>query len=134
MEQIHRRLADEQIRLVLRNYCDHLISREEVEETLGIGKSQLFVLLKRYRADPQGFSVRYERRNPGKLADETEQAIQKDLQREKELVEDPELPISSYNYSAMRDRLNGNGIAVSLPTIIKWARAQECYHPRRILN
>jgi len=131
MEQIHRRLTDEQIRLVLRNYCDHLISREEVEETLGIGKSQFFVLLKRYRADPQGFSISYERHTPGKLVDETEQAIRKELQREKELVEDPELPISSYNYSAMRDRLKGKGIAVSLPTIIKRARAQECYHPRR---
>jgi len=57
MEQIHRRLTDEQIRLVMRNYCEHRLSREEVEETLGIGKSQFFVLLKKYRSDPQGFSV-----------------------------------------------------------------------------
>jgi hypothetical protein len=52
MEQIHRRLTDEQTRLVLRNYCEHHLSREEVEETLGIGKSQFFVLLKKYCADP----------------------------------------------------------------------------------
>jgi transposase len=87
MEQIHRRLTDEQIRLVLRNYCEHLISREEVEETLEIGKSQFFVLLKKYRADAHGFSVSYQRHSPGKLADETEQAIAHELQREKELVE-----------------------------------------------
>jgi hypothetical protein len=131
MEQIHRRLTDDQIRLVLRNYREHLIGRAGVEETLEIGKSQFFVLLKKYKADPQGFSVSYQRHSFGKLADETEQAIAHELQREKELVEDPELPISSYNYSALRDRLKGSGIAVSLPTIIKRAKAQACYHSRR---
>ncbi len=131
MEQIHRRLTDEQIRLVLKNYCEHHLSREEVQETLGIGKSQFFVLLKKYRADPLGFSVGYERHSPGKLAEAAEQAISHELRREKELVDNPELPISSYNYSALRDRLKGKGIEVSLPTIIQRAKAQECYHPRR---
>ncbi len=35
MEQIHRRLTDEQIRLIFRNYCDRQLTREEVQETLG---------------------------------------------------------------------------------------------------
>lgn len=131
MEQIHRRLTDEQIRLVLKNYCEHFITREEVQETLGIGKSQFFVLLKKYRTDPKSFSVEYERHSPGKLAEATEQAITHELHREKELVDNPELPISSYNYSALRDRLKEQGIEVSLPTIIQRAKAQECYHPRR---
>jgi hypothetical protein len=56
MEQIHRRLTDEQIRLIFRNYCDRQFTREEVQETLGVGKSQFFVLLKEYRNDPSGFS------------------------------------------------------------------------------
>jgi transposase len=131
MEQIHRRLADEQIRLIFRNYCDHLIDRTEVQETLGIGKSQFFVLLKKYKADPSGFSVSYQRHTPGKLSVEAEQTIQQELKREKDLVDNPELPISSYNYSALRDRLKRNGIEVSLPTIIKRAKEQECYQPRR---
>ncbi len=131
MEQIHRRLTDEQIRLIFRNYCDRQLTREEVQETLGVGKSQFFVLLKNYRLDPSGFSVSYQRHTPGKLAVEAEQVIQQELKREKELVEDPELPISSYNYSALRDRLKRKGIEVSLPTIIKRAKEQECYRPRR---
>ena len=131
MEQIHRRLTDEQIRLIFRNYCDRQLTREEVQETLGVGKSQFFVLLKTYRLDPSGFSVSYQRHTPGKLAVEAEQVIQQELKREKELVEDPELPISSYNYSALRDRLKRKGIEVSLPTIIKRAKEQECYRPRR---
>ena len=131
MEQLHRRLTDEQIRLIFRNYCEGHLTRAEVEETLGIGKSQFFVLLKTYRQDPAGFSVSYQRHTPGKLAVEAEQAIQKELKREKELVEDPELPISNYNYSAMRDRLKRKGIEVSLPTIIKRAKEQEAYLPKR---
>jgi len=131
MEQIHRRLTDEQIRLIFRNYCDHQLTRKEVQETLGIDKSQFFVLLKTYRLNPSGFSVSYQRHTPGKLAVEAEQVIQQELKREKELVENPELPISSYNYSALQDRLKRKGIYVSLPTIIKRAKEQECYRPRR---
>ena len=130
MEQIHRRLTDEQIRLIFRNYCDRQLTREEVQETLGVGKSRFFVLLKEFRNDPSGFSARYQRQTPGKLAVEAEQIIEQELKREKELVENPELPISSYNYSALRDRLKRKGIEVSLPTIIKRAKEQECYRPR----
>jgi transposase len=131
MEQLHRRLTDEQIRLIFRNYCEGHLTRAEVQETLGVGKSHFFVLLKTYRQDPAEFSVSYQRHTPGKLAVEAEQAIQQELKREKELVDNPELPITSYNYSALRDRLKRNGIEVSVPTIIKRAKEQEAYHPRR---
>ena len=57
MEHLRRKLADEQILLILGNYCDQLICREDLEETLGIGKSQFFVLLAKSRTGPQGFSV-----------------------------------------------------------------------------
>jgi transposase len=131
MEQIHRRLTDEQIRLIFKNYCDRQLTREEVQETLGVGKSQFFVLLKEYRNDPTGFSVSYQRHTPGKLAVEEEQAIMKELKREKELVDNPEMPISSYNYSALRDRLKHKGIEVSLPMIIKQTNEMKCYRSKR---
>ena len=52
---------------------------------------------------------------------------------EKSLIEDPTLPITTYNYSAIRDRLAKRGIIVSLPTIIDRARSLGCYqaHPRK---
>jgi len=127
MEQLHRRLSDEQIRLIMRNYCEGKLSRQEVQDALGIGKSRFFVLLKTFRNDPQGFSIDYQRSTPRKISPETEDLIQHELQREKELVQNPELPISSYNYSAMRDRLKKKGICVSVPTIIKRAKEQDCY-------
>jgi transposase len=131
MEQLHRRLTDEQIRLIIKNYCEGQLTRAEVQETLGVSKSRFFVLLKIYRQDPAVFSVSYQRHTPGKLTAEAESTIREELKREKKLVEDKELPISSYNYSALRDRLKGKGIAVSLPTIIKRAKEQEAYQPKR---
>jgi hypothetical protein len=76
--------------------------------------------------------VEYERSTPKRIGAEVEQAIHKELQREKKLVEDKRLPISSYNYSALRDRLKKNGMTVSVPTIIQRAKDQDCYreHPR----
>jgi hypothetical protein len=46
-------------------------------------------------------------------------------------VEDRRLPISGYNYSALRDRLAQRGIKVSLPTIIDRAKRLGCYKPHR---
>ncbi|PIU54994.1 MAG: hypothetical protein COS88_05895 [Chloroflexi bacterium CG07_land_8_20_14_0_80_51_10] len=60
-----------------------------------------------------------------------ETAIEAELIREKELIEDRRLPISDYNYSALRDRLAKMGIDVSLTTIIRRAKTVECYNPRR---
>jgi transposase len=131
MKQLHRRLTDEQIRLIFRNYCEGQITRSEVQETIGVGKSQFFVLLKSYRQNPAGFSVSYQRHTPGKLTLEAESTIREELKREKKLVEDKELPISSYNYSALRDRLKRKGIEVSLPTIIQRAKEEEAYRPKR---
>jgi hypothetical protein len=48
-------------------------------------------------------------------------------------VENPELPITSYNYSAMRDRLEKQGLKVSATTITKRAKELGCYlpHPKK---
>jgi len=53
------------------------------------------------------------------------------LLAERALVEDKDLPISSYNYSAMRDRLRDQGAEVSVPTIIKHAKQLGCYKSRK---
>ncbi|HUW08884.1 MAG TPA: hypothetical protein VM537_04100, partial [Anaerolineae bacterium] len=51
--------------------------------------------------------------------------------REKAIVEDPDLPISSYNYTAIQDRLEADKIKVSLTTIIDRAKKLDCHTPRR---
>lgn len=114
MDQLHKRFTAEQVKVLLQGYTQRAIARAEVEEILQINKTRFFGLLKEYRRDPAAFSIAYERTTSPRLSAEVEAAITAELLRGKRLVEDPELPISSYNYSAMRDRLKKNGYSVSL--------------------
>lgn len=132
MTQIHRRFTDGQVRLLLQGYCQGTLDRAAIEEMLGIGKTRFFALLKEYRQDPDKLSVSYARLSPSRLSAETEERIREELVIQKGLIEDPSLPITTYNYSAARDRL-GNDCRPSLSTIIDRARRMGCYqsHPKR---
>ena len=131
MGQIHKRFTDEQVRLLMQSYDQGQLSREGLEELLGIGRSRFFVLLKDYRRDPAGFSITYQRATPARLSADVELEMAQALLREKEIVEDPNLPISGYNYTAIKDRLAAKGISVSVTTIIKRAKQLDCYKPRK---
>jgi hypothetical protein len=126
MTQLHRRFTDDQIRVLLNGYCRGLLGRGEIQEILDIGKARFFALLKEYRQDPEAFSVGYERNTPGRFSAAVEAEIERELLREKAIVEDKRLPISGYNYSALRDRLKKKGIEVSVTTIIDRAKRLNC--------
>jgi len=131
MSQLHKRLTDEQIRAFFQSYCQGTLSRKAIQEVLEISKTRFFALLKTYREDPTNFTVTYQRATPAKLSAKAEGKIENALLNEKKIVEDPDLPISGYNYSAIRDRLKKDGIQVSVPTIINRAKKLECHKPRR---
>ncbi len=131
MGQIHKRFTDEQVRLLMQSYDQGQLSREEVQDLLGIGRSRFFVLLKDYRRDPAGLSITYQRATPARLSAGVEAKIAQALLQEKKIVEDPNLPISGYNYTAIRDHLAAKGISVSVTTIIKRAKQMDCYKPRK---
>jgi transposase len=122
MSQLHKRLTDEQIRAFFQSYCQGTLSRKEIQDVVEISKTRFFALLKVYREDPQNFTVAYKRETPAKLSAQAEAKIENALLKEKKIVEDPDLPISGYNYSAIRDRLKKEGVQVSVPTIINRAR------------
>jgi hypothetical protein len=131
MSQLHKRFTDQEVAFLLQSYGQGLLKRREIEKRLGIGKTRFFELWKMYQTDPKGFSISYERPSPGRISPEAEAVIERELLREKELIEDEELPITSYNYSALQDRLLNQGITVSLNTIIDRARKLGCHKPRR---
>ena len=131
MCQIHRRFTDEQIRVLFQGYCQGQLRRTDVQDLLGIKKARFFALLKVFRQDPEGFAIAYQRSTPPRLSAEVEAEIESALLGEKALVEDPDLPISGYNYTAMKDRLEGQGIKVSVTTIISRAKKLDCHKPRR---
>ena len=122
MSQIHRRFADEQVRVLFQGYCEGQLARGNVQELLGIGKSRLLALLKDYRQDPEGSSVAGETLSRGGKRGPSSAA-------KKAIVQDSDLPISWYNYTAMRDRLEAEGIKVSVTTIIDRANKRDCHKP-----
>jgi hypothetical protein len=133
MEQIHKRFTGEQVRALLKGYHQGTLDRAAIEEILGISKSTFFVLLREYRRNPVGFSLAYQRATPTRLPASVEKEVEAELMLEKGLIEDPSLPISGYNYAAIRDRLAERGVIVSSPTIIARAKDLGCYqpHPRK---
>lgn len=131
MSQLHKRFTDEQIKVLFQSCCQGQISRADLQEMMGVGKSRFFVLLKAYRSNPDRFTVVYQRKTHARFSPRTKTEIEKALLQEKAVVEDPDLPISGYNYSAMRDRLKTKSIQVSVTTIIKQAKKLDCHKPRR---
>jgi hypothetical protein len=131
MTHLHKRFTDGQVKVLLHGYCQGLLGRAEIQEMLDIGKTRFFALLKEYRQDREAFSVAYERRAAGRLPAAAEAEIERQLLREKVIVEDERLPISGYNYSALRDRLAKKDVKVSVTTIIDRAKRLDCYKSRK---
>jgi hypothetical protein len=141
-EQLHKKFSDDQIKELLERYLDKKIKRAAIEKVLGIGKTRFFGLLKQYRDSPIGFSIEYVRKNAtNKIAPEVEENIMAELAAEKRLIQDPEVPVRTYNYSYVKDRLAiEHGKNVALSTIISRAKAygyyqqrkQKAYHDREV--
>ena len=131
MTQVHKRFTVEQVKVLFQGYCQGNLSRSDVEEMLGIGKTRFFALLKTYRRDPGAFSIAYQRSTRGRLSEESESQIKQELLRDQALIDDEELPIHDYNYAALVDRLKKQGVQVSTTTVIKRAKALNCYRPKK---
>ena len=123
MDQIHKRFTTEQVKVLLKGYYQGMLDRAAVEEILGIGKTRFFALLRQYRHDPGRLCLGYQRETPTRIS----------ARVEKNLIDDSTLPITTYNYSAIMDRLATRDIKVALSKIIGRAKVLGCYqtHPRK---
>jgi hypothetical protein len=82
------------------------MKRTDVQEALGIGKSNFFHLLREYRRAQKTSSISYERSTPPRLCLATEAQVRRELLREKKLVQDPWMPISGYNLVVLASPLS----------------------------
>jgi hypothetical protein len=57
MNQVHKRMTTEQVKVLFKGYCQGLLDRSAIEEILAIGRSRFFALLNEYRHDPDEFSI-----------------------------------------------------------------------------
>jgi len=128
-KQLHKIFIDEQVKLLLKSYVDKEIKINYILQILGIKRRRLFKLLARYKKDPNNFSIQYNRKTINRKIDKAiETNIIKELNREKILILDKEVPIRYYNYTYIKDILeNDYNQGVSLSTIINRARANGFY-------
>lgn len=130
-QQIHKRLVKEQVVAILENYLAKEISAKEARENLGIKKTQFFCLAAKYKNGVKDFDIGYRRSGTTrKISSKTESAILAELKAEKKLIDNRDLPIKHYNYSAIKDDLEKKKIIVSLPTIISRAKTNDFYQRR----
>jgi len=138
MSQLHKRFSSDQLKELFERYLQNEIERKYIQEILGVKKSRFFMLLKEYRKNPQCFTIQYQRNTPPRIiSPEIEHNILKELSIEKKVIENKETPLTSYNYSYIRDRLQGEyRQRVSLPTIIDRAKRHGFYlkKPKRTIH
>lgn len=129
MAQLHKKFTDSQVKESIERYLKKEIERKYIQEILGIGKTRFFALVNDYSKNPGGFSIQYTRETKTRnIHQSIEDNIIKELKIEKKLIKDKDVPIRSYNYSYIKDRLeNEYKQKVSLPTIIDRAKKNDFY-------
>lgn len=123
-EHIHKRLTEEQVRMILERYVHGELKREQALNLLGLKHRRFFKLVKRFKENPDGFTIAYYRKKHTRKIDKSvEKNIENELKTEKTFIDDPSISIRFYNYSFIRDELMKKyGQEVSLPTIIDRAK------------
>lgn len=133
MGQIHKQFTNDQVKQMIARYLKGEIERKHIESTLGVGKSHFFRLLKRYRKNPDQFSITYNRSTPTRSIDPAiEKSILKELAIDKRAIQAKDIPLKCYNYSYVKERLNTKyAQTVSLPMIIDRAKKNDFYLKQR---
>jgi len=144
MSQVHKRFTSDQVKELLDRYLKNEVGRTYLQQILGIQKRRFFAILKQYRKDPQHFTIQYERRMPSRsLLSKIEDNILRELTIEKKTIENKDVPLKSYNYSYIKNRLQITyRQKVSLNTIIDRAKKHGFYlkkpkrtpHDREVLT
>lgn len=133
-QQIHKRLSEEQVITILENYLAKEVGAKEAMTNLGLKRSQFFNLTSQYKNNPDKFNLEHRGNNGNRrISGEAEAKILRELKSEKKLIDDKNIPIKSYNYSAVKESLEEKyNIAVSLPTIINRAKEKGFYQEKNI--
>lgn len=132
--QLHKRLREEQVKAILENYISGEITAANARENLSLKRSQFFDLVKAYRDKPDSFTIKPVKKdnNHLKISESTEKLIIQELRKEKQLIDNKDIPVRFYNYSSVRDDLlKQHNIKVSVPTIIARAKQNGFFLPKR---
>jgi hypothetical protein len=146
-EQLHKRFTSDQVRTILLWYEDGTITQVEACERLQCSRSRFFRLLESYRQNTETFTILPKRESwvtRAPIAPTVEKEIRRALEQERSLIENPAMPIRTYNYTAVRDELvERTGTALSIETVRRRAhtwgfvtgtRKKHAVHDRAVLT
>ncbi len=144
MKQLHKKFTDSHVKEIMDRYLAKEVELDYILAVLGIKRRRFFFLLDKYRRDSKNFSIQYARKTPTRvISPSIEKNILKELTIEKKLIQNKDVPLKSYNYSYVKDRLEKQyKQIVSLPTIIDRAKKNGFYlrkpqrkaHDREVLT
>lgn len=128
-QQMHKRLSLEQVKTIFDNYFAKEISAKDARDNLGIQKSHFYRLATEYENNPDGFNLGYERTVANnKIDSNTEEKILTELEADKKLIDNKDIAIRYYNYSAIKENLEQkHKIKISVNTIINRAKKNHYY-------
>lgn len=97
VQQLHRRFSTQEVKMLLEKYLNERVALIYILEILNIQRSRFFQLLRQYRKEPDNFSIEYKRKNATRrISKEVEKSIISELEKEKKLIEDKNIPITYY--------------------------------------
>lgn len=123
-DHIHKRLSEEQVRMILDRYIKKQMSAEQGMNLLGLQRRQFFKWVKKFKENYDGFTIEYSRKwSNNKIDKSIDENIIEELEIEKTLIDNPSMPVHFYNYSFIKDQIEKKyKQEVSLPTIIDRAK------------
>ena len=130
---LHKKYDNDFIKSILQKYVSKDLSVIQALEILQIKKTRFFELVQKFKRNSETFSVEYKRKPSKRISKELEAIIIHELEKEKGLIDNRDIPIRHYNYSYIRDQIYKNHrLKVSVPTIIQRAKQNNCYFPKKV--
>ena len=132
MSHISKRLSQAQVVAILTQHEEKKISAQDAQAKLGVKRSRFFDLARAFKDKKRAFVIaRNESDRKTRISQDVETHIKEELEKDKKLIDNKDVPIRSYNYSALRDTLQErHKETVSVPTIIDRAKKLGLYIPR----
>ena len=132
--QLHKRLTTAEVCLVLDWYNQGLMTRDRALTKLGVKRRRFYSLLAAQRTGTlKDISPPKRRNTHRRLSSAVEAVIRAELAQEQQLINNPNIPVTSYNYAALTDRIveqiEGT---VSAQTVRNRAKAWGYYAPRKL--
>lgn len=104
--QLHKRVTDDQLKMLLNMYLNKTITLQQVLQQLECSDRRFYQILKKYQKAPEKFTIAYARNTPQhRSPKKVDKVIREELQKDRKLIGNKEIPIWQYNYAAVRDNV-----------------------------